>query len=176
MTAKDKDYEIIQKARNIAHNKEVILRTGFLPCLFVRIRCVRGTPCSFFCLQTMGVPAGLADPFPVRAAAPGLIGRRGDPEMYKLLVETPVNDLFNPLLPAGPDRGRQCAGPTTRGYAPKGNKKDNVDPLDVEFRQIVRQLDAQKQRKAEIKLVGGLSTPVLSSVKGKRRRPLAIQG
>ena len=47
---------IVARKCKVPHNKMVVFRTGFYPCRFVQITCVRGSPMAFRSVEAFGVP------------------------------------------------------------------------------------------------------------------------
>lgn len=78
-------YVRIHTDHQTPHNKTIMYPTGFLPCKFVKIKCVRGTPSSMFEVNLVGV-------------LERIIWRSMGPEMGSLIVEHPESLL----LPAKP--------------------------------------------------------------------------
>jgi hypothetical protein len=67
------------------HNKTILYPAGYLPCRFVKIRCLTGTPVSLNEIQLIGVSIKQSN-------------KELGPEMHNLLVEHP-GALMRPVIP-----------------------------------------------------------------------------
>eukprot|EP01006_Ploeotia_vitrea_P037232 TRINITY_DN66105_c12_g4_i1.p2 TRINITY_DN66105_c12_g4~~TRINITY_DN66105_c12_g4_i1.p2 ORF type:complete len:225 (-),score=103.41 TRINITY_DN66105_c12_g4_i1:583-1185(-) len=82
----ESEFITVASRRGVPLNKCIVLRCGFLPARYVRIRCVRGAPVSLYSVQALGVPKRkIADDFG---------------ESYEqLLSDVPHEHHYNPVKP-----------------------------------------------------------------------------
>ncbi|GAB5364711.1 hypothetical protein AAMO2058_000993300 [Amorphochlora amoebiformis] len=88
---KPEHYAKVATKRRMPCNKHVRVTAGFLPCLYVRIRCLTGSPCSFYSVKVLGI---------LNSEVKGHMGTC----LSRVLIQNTVLGLLNPLLPRGEDQ------------------------------------------------------------------------
>ncbi len=52
----ESEYVTVRTATRVPQNKVLLIRVGFLPVRFVRVRCLGGSPIALYFIQALGVP------------------------------------------------------------------------------------------------------------------------
>lgn len=92
----------------VPHNKIVVCRAGFLPCRFIRLTLLRGTPVSLYSIDPLGVPTDDVE-------------RAYGPHLRAMLVDHTLQTYFDPVKPrrARVPESQWSAFPIAVTYPPK---------------------------------------------------------
>jgi len=107
---RDKDYVVASPERQLPHSKLTRVKCGFLPSLYIRIRCVKGCPCSLYRVKALGMPFDT-----VRED----LGH----DLHQILVNNTVQGFFNPVVPVGSDTMKYCTSAYARGFGTEHERK-----------------------------------------------------
>eukprot|EP00466_Bigelowiella_natans_P018795 jgi/Bigna1/143374/aug1.78_g18082 len=107
---KMEEYAVVNSTKGMAHNRRVRLHVGYLPCLYIRIRCVMGTPCSFKRVRAMGIEFNS-------------VRKDLGAKLHEVLITNNVTGLYNPMLPKGLDAIRFTPSAYGRGLGFEQDEK-----------------------------------------------------